>query len=192
MGWCKWRLSCLWPALLAAQHAAAAAPSNATGYALGYIFGGLVGSSLGWRAAYLLEAAAMLPFVLFCLRAPPIALRAAGRAPTAVAGSLAGGAKLHTRLGGALRAVGADLRLLAAHPVYLWAVGGMTVYTAVLGCFAFYGPRAGREVFGIAPERADLTFGAITVLTGEVGGWGGGGQHSAAQHGASQHGIAGC
>jgi hypothetical protein len=61
----------------------------------------------------------------------------------------------------------ADARVLAAHPVYLWAVAGMTVYTAVLGTFAFYGPKAGREVFAIAPERADLTFGAITVLTGE-------------------------
>lgn len=42
----------------------------------------------------------------------------------------------------------------------------MTFYTAVLGTFAFYGPKAGREVFNIQPERADLTFGAITVLTG--------------------------
>ncbi len=40
------------------------------------------------------------------------------------------------------------------------------MYTAVLGTFAFYGPKAGRDVFDIAPERADLTFGAITALTG--------------------------
>lgn len=30
---------------------------------------------LGWRAAFLLEAAAMAPFVAFCALAPPIALR---------------------------------------------------------------------------------------------------------------------
>ncbi len=30
---------------------------------------------LGWRAAFLLEAAAMAPFVAFCALAPPLALR---------------------------------------------------------------------------------------------------------------------
>ena len=46
-----------------------------TGYALGYIFGGLVAGPLGWRGPFLLEAAAMLPFVLFCCFAPPIDIR---------------------------------------------------------------------------------------------------------------------
>jgi hypothetical protein len=41
----------------------------------GYIFGGLVAGPLGWRAAFLLEAAAMSPFVAFCALAPPIHLR---------------------------------------------------------------------------------------------------------------------
>lgn len=30
---------------------------------------------LGWRAAFLLEAAAMAPFCAFCALAPPISLR---------------------------------------------------------------------------------------------------------------------
>ena len=30
---------------------------------------------LGWRAAFLLEAAAMVPFVLFCALAPPMNLK---------------------------------------------------------------------------------------------------------------------
>ncbi|KAL4448931.1 hypothetical protein ABPG77_007648 [Micractinium sp. CCAP 211/92] len=141
-----------------------------TGYALGYIFGGLVGAALGWRAAFLLEAAAMLPFVAFCLRAPPISLRGDGGTGDASASSGAGGRPpLAARLRGSLRAVGADTGVLLRHPVYLWAVGGMTFYTAVLGGFAFYGPKAGRDVFNVAPERADLTFGAITVLTGVLG-----------------------
>lgn len=141
-----------------------------TGYALGYIFGGLVGAALGWRAAFLLEAAAMLPFVAFCLRAPPVSLRgdsARGEGSDAVVdGPSVGRPSLAARLRASLRAVAADARVLLRHPVYLWAVAGMTVYTAVLGTYAFYGPKAGRDVFGIAPERADLTFGAITVLTG--------------------------
>ncbi|EFN51305.1 hypothetical protein CHLNCDRAFT_8328, partial [Chlorella variabilis] len=151
-----------------------------TGYALGYIYGGLVGGSLGWRAAFLLEAAAMLPFVVFCLRAPPISLRGGGNGAGASVshphrdddGSGEGAARpagLLARLRGPVAAVGQDLRLLASHPIYLWNVGGMTVYTAVLGTFAFYGPKAGREMFDIQPERADLTFGAITVLTGTLG-----------------------
>lgn len=41
----------------------------------GYIFGGLVAGPLGWRAAFLLEAAAMVPFVLFCALAPPMNLK---------------------------------------------------------------------------------------------------------------------
>ena len=151
------------------------------GYALGYIFGGLVGGALGWRAAFLIEAAAMLPFVVFCLRAPPINLRGSssssgGSSGGSVAGSSAGRegsghsasrpAPLLARLRSAARTIASDIALLLRHPVYVWTVAGMTVYTAVLGAFAFYGPKAGRDVFAIAPERADITFGGITVLTG--------------------------
>jgi MFS family permease len=46
-----------------------------TGYALGYIFGGLVAVPLGWRAPFLLEAVAMVPFVIFCCVAPPIDIK---------------------------------------------------------------------------------------------------------------------
>ncbi len=46
-----------------------------TGYALGYIFGGLVAVPLGWRAPFLLEALAMIPFILYCSFAPPIDIR---------------------------------------------------------------------------------------------------------------------
>lgn len=41
----------------------------------GYIFGGVIAGPLGWRAAFLIEAAAMVPFVLFCALAPPMSLR---------------------------------------------------------------------------------------------------------------------
>lgn len=165
------------------------------GYALGYIFGGLVGAALGWRAAFLLEAAAMLPFVVFCLRAPPISLRGSSSSGsrggsgqgqgTHLQGSSGGGGvgdidarsarpPLVARMRAGCGMAASDLALLLRHPVYVWTVAGMTVYTAVLGAFAFYGPKAGRDAFGIAPERADLAFGAITVLTGVGGGvWGG-------------------
>ncbi len=44
-------------------------------YVQGYIFGGLIAGPLGWRAAFLIEAAAMVPFVLFCALAPPLNLK---------------------------------------------------------------------------------------------------------------------
>ena len=49
------------------------------GYAAGYILGGLIGPALGWRAAFLLEAAAMLPFAAFCAFGPPLDIR--GKTP---------------------------------------------------------------------------------------------------------------
>ena len=140
-----------------------------------------MGGALGWRAAFLIEAAAMLPFVVFCLRAPPINLRGSSSSSSSgsggsVAGSSGSGghgssrpAALLARLRAAAKTIGSDVALLLRHPVYIWTVAGMTAYTAVLGAFAFYGPKAGRDVFAIAPERADITFGAITVLTGASG-----------------------
>ncbi len=39
----------------------------------------------------------------------------------------------------------------------------------MLGAYAYMGPKAGRDVFALKPETADLAFGAITVLTGVLG-----------------------
>jgi hypothetical protein len=40
---------------------------------------------------------------------------------------------------------------------------------AFIGALAYLGPKAGRDVFGISGETADLVFGAVTVATGVVG-----------------------
>ena len=45
------------------------------GYAAGYILGGIIAPALGWRAVFLLEAFAMLPFALFCAVGPAVDLR---------------------------------------------------------------------------------------------------------------------
>ena len=39
----------------------------------------------------------------------------------------------------------------------------------VLGAYAYLGPKAGREIFNLPSEQADVTFGAVTVLTGVFG-----------------------
>lgn len=41
--------------------------------------------------------------------------------------------------------------------------------TGVLGAYAYWGPKAGAQVFSMSPEGADLKFGGITVVTGVMG-----------------------
>ncbi len=45
-----------------------------TGFALGYVYGGLVAGSMGWRAAFFICGAAMVPFVIFLFCSGPIHL----------------------------------------------------------------------------------------------------------------------
>lgn len=42
-------------------------------------------------------------------------------------------------------------------------------YAGVIGAYSYLGPKAGSQVFNIPGEKADLTFGAVTVLTGIFG-----------------------
>jgi MFS family permease len=44
------------------------------GFAAGYVFGGLVAAGLGWRAAFLIESAVMVPFVIFASVSQPLHL----------------------------------------------------------------------------------------------------------------------
>jgi len=138
-----------------------------TGYALGYLFGGLVAVPLGWRAPFLLEAAAMVPFVVFCCVAPPIDIKGTKEQETMEEVE----SELHPRTSGkgALKEFWHELVVLATTPVYVLTVLGATVYTAVIGAYSFLGPKAGKAVFTIPGETADVTFGAVTVFTGIVG-----------------------
>ncbi|CAI5468764.1 unnamed protein product [Closterium sp. Yama58-4] len=45
------------------------------GFALGYLYGGVAGPLLGWRGAFLLEAAFMLPFLVYTATAAPPPLK---------------------------------------------------------------------------------------------------------------------
>lgn len=60
------------------------------GFALGYIFGGAVTAAASWRWTFVMEGAAMLPFIAFALTAQPLQLR--GSKPTGRGGMVAGGA----------------------------------------------------------------------------------------------------
>ena len=56
---------------------------------------------------------------------------------------------------------------------HVWAVMALTLtciaLAAYIGALAYLGPKAGRDVFSISGETADLIFGAVTVLTGVFG-----------------------
>ncbi|PSC68467.1 putative sphingolipid transporter spinster-like protein 2 [Micractinium conductrix] len=129
------------------------------GFALGYVYGGLVGSAYGWRTAFAFEAAAMLPLAALTLLAPPVELR--GAKP--VAEGAAGASK------SALAHLAADCRQLARSPVALLTILALSVYNGALGCYAFYGPKAARDIFALPPQKADLLFGGVTVVTGVLG-----------------------
>jgi MFS transporter, Spinster family, sphingosine-1-phosphate transporter len=149
------------------------------GYAVGYIYGGIAASALGWRVAFLVLAACMLPFVGFCLLAPPVQLRgAAGHVSDSRGGdddnqvhavSDSNRRGISKKIQNTLAAAGKDIAMLSRCIVYVWVVAGSTAYTAGMGTYAFWGPTAGKETFGVAPQTADVAFGAITVLTGALG-----------------------
>jgi hypothetical protein len=43
------------------------------------------------------------------------------------------------------------------------------LYTAVLGVYAFWGPKAGKRIYQLQGESADVVFGGVTVITGVFG-----------------------
>jgi hypothetical protein len=43
------------------------------------------------------------------------------------------------------------------------------MYTAVLGVYAFWGPKAGKRIYQLQGESADVVFGGVTVITGVFG-----------------------
>jgi MFS transporter, Spinster family, sphingosine-1-phosphate transporter len=133
------------------------------GFALGYLLGGAVAPLLGWRAAFLAEALLMMPFVVFSATA----------APPHLCGSREGDPRDDPTAPHSVRDAWAELRrdsqAVLSHRLWRWSCAGYVPYTAVLGAYAFWGPKAGRAIFGLDPRRADAVFGAVTVATG-VGG----------------------
>lgn len=61
--------------------------------------------------------------------------------------------------------------------MYTLTILGYAVYTALLGMFAYLGPKAATYIFRILPGQADSGFGLVTVLTGIFGTLAGGWVH---------------
>jgi predicted MFS family arabinose efflux permease len=134
------------------------------GFALGYLLGGAIAPIWGWRAAFLAEAALMLPFVAFAFLARPPHL-----AGSREEGPFEGDPTAPHTARDAFNELKRDATAVFAHPLWRWSCGGYVPYTAVLGAYAFWGPKAGRAIFALDGATADAVFGAVTVATG-VGG----------------------
>ncbi|GJP47523.1 hypothetical protein CLOM_g6707 [Closterium sp. NIES-68] len=147
------------------------------GFALGYLYGGVAGPLLGWRGAFLVEAVFMVPFVVYTATAQPPPLKGRthanaaaadeerGEGAPSVAATAAPSASLEAKHedGSLLE----DSLSLARNEIFSINVLGYAAYTFVIGAYAYWAPKAMREIFH--EERADTLFGGITVVTG-VGG----------------------
>ena len=139
------------------------------GFALGFLYGGLVASSLGWRAAFLIESLAAIPFIVLFFRAPAIDIKGTHEAGDAAEREERAQGHHHGVMVGRLEEAGRDVLQLLQRPVYVWVVAGMTFYTSVVSTLSFYGPQAATALFDMSPKSVDLTFGGVTVLTGVFG-----------------------
>eukprot|EP00882_Tetradesmus_deserticola_P004276 GHRQ01004516.1.p1 GENE.GHRQ01004516.1~~GHRQ01004516.1.p1 ORF type:complete len:408 (-),score=122.24 GHRQ01004516.1:387-1610(-) len=62
-----------------------------------------------------------------------------------------------------------DAAKVASHSVWLHMTAAYVLYTAVLGVYAFWGPKAGKQIYEMRGESADVIFGGVTVVTGVFG-----------------------
>ncbi len=130
------------------------------GSALGYVVGGLMDHYFGWRPAFWVAGIPGLALALLAWRLyePPRGAQEPEHA---------GGVPL----GGATRVVYAAL--LRNRP-YMFAVLGYAAYTFAIGALAFWMPSFLERVRGIPKAQATVQFGAIVVVTGFLGTYGGG------------------
>jgi MFS transporter, Spinster family, sphingosine-1-phosphate transporter len=120
------------------------------GSALGYLVGGRLMDAAGWRAAFLLVGAPGLACSLLCLliadqRRDP---STATRPPVDWRNTLPA---------------------LARHAGYRSSVLGYCAYTFAIGGFAYWAPKYVHTQYGLAPGRASVLLGAVTVVGGLLG-----------------------
>jgi MFS family permease len=133
------------------------------GVAFGIAFGGAVAPALGWRWAFGLNACAMAPAAAYCFWRPPVRMRGVGDGANAAATST---------VASLTRAFARDCKELFERETYVVTVLGYAAYTAVIGVYAVWGPKAGFAIFRDelhTSTNADVLLGAITVVSGIAG-----------------------
>jgi len=144
------------------------------GVAFGIFFGGAVAPKFGWRAPFAMNACAAAPIAVYCWFSPPVRMR--GVSDNSSAAGLTAYARssstLRDRAGAMFSAFAKDCSDLARFPVYVFAVCGYAFYTAVIGVYAVWGPKAGYAIFSrdlVSASNADMVLGGVTVLSGILG-----------------------
>jgi MFS family permease len=137
------------------------------GSAAGYVLGGLMDQRFGWRAAFFVAGLPGLALALLCLglKDPPRGAhdREPGEDLRPHPGPLPGG-----------EGVGKSYLRLLRNREYRLTVLGYAAYTFALGGLAFWAPAFLERVRGMSKADATVQFGAIVVVTGFVGTFGGG------------------
>ena len=143
------------------------------GVAFGIFFGGAVAPTMGWRAPFALNAAVTIPVALFCFISPPVRMRGVSERSSETMGSSRARDE-----GSMLHAFARDCKELLKYEVYVVSILGYAVYTAVIGVYAVWGPKAGFAIFKEylrTSTRADMVLGGVTVVSGIAGTLVGGG-----------------
>ncbi len=135
------------------------------GSALGYVVGGLMDQHFGWRAAFYVAGLPGLLLALLVLGLPDPPRGGQDRADDPDA-DLYGG---HPGQGNV-----AVYRHLLRNRPYRLTVLGYAAYTFAIGGLAFWMPAFLERVRGVPKAEATVQFGAIVVVTGFVGTFGGG------------------
>jgi MFS family permease len=134
------------------------------GSALGYVLGGTVDSHFGWRAAFFVAGVPGLVLALLAFTVPD--------APRGMwdEESTAKPDPTESQFAFALHAYGA----LARNRTYVLTCAGLAAYTFALGGIATWLPSFLERVRGVSHTQASSLPGAILVVTGFVGTFGGG------------------
>ena len=136
------------------------------GVAFGIAFGGAVTPAMGWRWAFGLNACAMAPAAAYCFWRPAVRMRGVGGDANARE------AAATSTVASLTRAFARDCKELFERETYVVVVLGYAAYTAVIGVYAVWGPKAGFAIFRDelhTSTNADMLLGAITVVSGIAG-----------------------
>lgn len=135
------------------------------GSALGYVVGGLVDHYFGWRDAFFVAGVPGLVLAALALRLydPPRGAQDPDSAPTSGGHGISVG-----------RAARAAYAALLRNRPYVLTVLGYAAYTFAIGALAFWTPSFLERIRGIPKAQATVQFGAVVVVTGFVGTYGGG------------------
>lgn len=141
------------------------------GVAMGIAFGGVIAPTLGWRWAFGLNACAAFPAAALCFFAPNIAMRGVNDAADDVH-EIDSRARARAEPKSTFRVLTKDLKELFATDVYVCTALAYATYTAVIGVYAVWGPKAGFAIFEDylrTSTRADMILGGVTVVSGISG-----------------------